>query len=427
MTFELKKLSELCTKITDGSHYSPKEVAGGVPMYSVKDMTQFGFSDATVKRISEDEYEALVKADCTPRVNDVLIAKDGSVLKHVFSIESEVRGALLSSIAILRPNLSLVDSDFLAYALQDPVLRSDVLSNYVSGSGVPRIVLKDFKNISIQTPKIAIQRRISKLLKSLDRKIQKNIAISETLEEISQTFFESWFVDFDPVKAKMVGEKPSGIYESTARLFPHSMEESERGLIPTGWILRSLDEISDYLNGLAMQKFPVIDELNTLPVIKIAQLRAGNTSGADVASGLLDHRYVINDGDILFSWSGTLEVEIWAGGPGALNQHLFKVTGASVPDWFSYLSTRHHLPMFRAIASGKATTMGHIQRGHLSEAKIAVPPKELLEAAHKILQPLLKLKLATLVSNRTLLELRDGLLPRLVSGELQIPEETLAS
>lgn len=279
--------------------------------------------------------------------------------------------------------------------------------------------------IPVQSPEE--QAAIGKTLSALDEKIAINRATAKTLEEMAQTIFKSWFMDFEPVKAKMAGETPLGMDFKTASLFPDSFVDSEIGSIPRGWVVRGLDEISEYLNGLAMQKFPVVDESNTLPVIKIAQLRAGNTDGADVASGLLDHRYVIKNGDILFSWSGTLEVEIWAGGPGALNQHLFKVTGGAVPDWFAYLSTCHHLPTFRAIASGKATTMGHIQRGHLSEAKIAVPPKELLDATNGILQSILALKLATLVSNRNLAELRDSLLPRLVSGELQIPEEMLAS
>jgi type I restriction enzyme S subunit len=225
----------------------------------------------------------------------------------------------------------------------------------------------------------------------------------------------------------MVGEKPAGMDAATAALFPDSMEDSELGLIPKGWKVHSLDEISEYLNGLAMQKFPVIDESEQLPVIKIAQLRAGNTQGADMASGLLDSRFIINDGDILFSWSGTLEVETWAGGPGALNQHLFKVTGKNVPDWYSYLSTKSFLSFFREIASGKATTMGHIQRGHLSESKLAIPDLELLNRATETIEPIVSLKVKTLIESRNLAEIRDSLLPRLISGELQIPEELLVS
>ena len=313
------------------------------------------------------------------------------------------------------------DLNFLYYLLKALPITSN------SDSAVPGLNRDFAHSLEFHVPPFATQKAIGLVLRVLDKKIDLNIALSKTLEDVAQTIFKSWFIDFDPVRAKIAGETPVGLNNEISSLLPDSFVDSEIGSIPGGWVVRGLDEISEYLNGLAMQKFPVVDELNTLPVIKIAQLRAGNTDGADVASGLLDHRFVVKDGDILFSWSGTLEVEIWAGGRGALNQHLFKVTGVAVPDWYAYLSTCHHLPTFRAIASGKATTMGHIQRGHLSEAKIAVPPKELLEATHGILQPILDLKLATLVSNRTLEELRDSLLPRLVSGELQIPEDMVAS
>jgi type I restriction enzyme S subunit len=297
----------------------------------------------------------------------------------------------------------------------------------IRGSAQSFISQTDIRELVIQLPELGVQKFIGNFLYELEQKIAVNLGISSTLEEIAEALFKSWLIDFEPVKTKMAGEKPLGIDSDTSSLFPESMDDSELGLIPKGWTVHGLDEISDYLNGLAMQKYPFVDGLTALPVIKIAQLRAGNTKGADIASGLLDPRYVIKDGDILFSWSGTLEVEIWAGGPGALNQHLFKVTGATVPDWFSFLSTRHHLSMFREVATSKATTMGHIQRGHLSEAKIAVPPKKLLETMGEVFEPLVTLRIAHLVSNRTLLELRDSLLPRLVSGVFEIPKEMLAS
>jgi type I restriction enzyme S subunit len=191
--------------------------------------------------------------------------------------------------------------------------------------------------------------------------------------------------------------------------------------------VQALSDIGEFRNGLAMQKFPVVDDDYVLPVIKIAQLRAGNTVGADLASGLIDPKYVISDGDILFSWSGTLEIEHWAGGQGALNQHLFKVLGTTVPDWFIYFSSRNHLPEFRRIASGKATTMGHIQRGHLAEAKVAVPPVELLTSAGEMFSAFIAEKVALVVQNAALTEIRDALLPRLISGELRIPEEMMVS
>jgi type I restriction enzyme S subunit len=304
---------------------------------------------------------------------------------------------------------------------------SSSFDDVTTGSAQPQITVANLSLKRILLPDLQTQKSIALLMKNIDGKIATNIALSRTLENLAQIIFKSWFTDFEPVKAKMAGNKPVGMDAETAALFPDSMEESKLGFIPKGWEARSLDEISEYLNGLAMQKFPVIDEDNKLPVIKIAQLRAGNTKGADMASGLLDPKFIIKDGDTLFSWSGTLEVETWTGGSGALNQHLFKVTGKNVPNWYSYLSTKSFLSFFREIASGKATTMGHIQRGHLSESKLAIPNSELLNRVTEIIEPIISLKIKTSIESRNLAEIRDSLLPRLISGELQIPDEMLAS
>ena len=106
----------------------------------------------------------------------------------------------------------------------------------------------------------------------------------------------------------------------------------------------------------------------------LAQLRAGSAKGAEQANTRVPPDYVIDDGDLIFSWSGSLLVELWCGGKGALNQHLFKVTSAKAPKWFCFQWLRYYLPDFQAIAADKATTMGHIRRHHLTEALVVVPP-----------------------------------------------------
>jgi len=157
-----------------------------------------------------------------------------------------------------------------------------------------------------------------------------------------------------------------------------------------------------------------------LPVIKIAQLRAGKTNGADRASADLEPDYVVEDGDLLFSWSGSLECVLWAGGQGALNQHLFKVTSDKYPKWLCYLGIHQHLDDFRHIAAGKATTMGHIQRHHLADAKLPLASPELLQAMDRIIQSIIESTWRRSVQSRTLAALRDLLLPKLISGELQV-------
>jgi len=269
-------------------------------------------------------------------------------------------------------------------------LKSLDFTGYNSGSAQPSLNRNYIYLIRTRVPQPSEQRAIASVLGALDDKIELNRRMNETLEALARALFQNWFVD-----------------------------ATQAGL-PKGWEVRGLDEIANFLNGLALQKFPPNGD-DSLPVIKIAQLRAGHTDGADRAGTNLPSQYIIEDGDVLFSWSGSLEVEIWCGGRGALNQHLFKVTSEHFPKWFYYLWTRHHLADFQNTAANKATTMGHIQRHHLREAKVFVPPPALMETMNKRFTPLLDKLIANRLESRTLAALRDALLPKLLSGELRMP------
>jgi len=276
------------------------------------------------------------------------------------------------------------------------------------------------RRLRIPLPPLKEQQAIAHVLGTLDRKVELNRMLNQTLGAIARSLFKSWFVDFDPIRAK-AEKRDSGLPEALARLFTSTFEKSEIGGIPKDWKVAGLDELGRFLNGLALQKFPPQGD-RFLPVIKIAQLRSEDTSDADRASADLAPEYVVNDGDVLFSWSGSLECILWAAGRGALNQHLFKVTSEVYPKWFYFLWIGEHLEEFRHIAAGKATTMGHIQRGHLSSAKVLIPPAELLNEIGRFFAPLIdQIVNLKLVSN-TLVSIRDALLPKLVSGELRVPD-----
>lgn len=169
--WEFKKLGDLCTKITDGAHHSPKSVDQGYPMYSVKDMSNRGFLTNTARLISKNDYEDLVNQNCKPLAGDVLIAKDGSILKHCFVMQNDCDGVILSSIALLRPNESYVSPHYLAHYFSQDWVKVFVVRALTSGSGVPRIILKDFKTIKIPTPPLPEQQKIAKILTTWDKAI----------------------------------------------------------------------------------------------------------------------------------------------------------------------------------------------------------------------------------------------------------------
>lgn len=245
---------------------------------------------------------------------------------------------------------------------------------------------------------------VVKILSSLDRKIELNNKINADLEEMAQAIFKNWFVDFEPFKdGKFV--------------------DSELGMIPEGWKVGRLTEIASYMNGLAMQKFPPGNNEDSLPVLKIKELGQGFCgTDSDRCSCNIKDECKIHNGDVIFSWSGTLLVDVWCGGDCGLNQHLFKVTSKDYPKWFYYYWTKHHLQEFIHIAKDKAVTMGHIKRGHLEEAMVAIPDNDSMEKAHELFEPILSKMISLRLESSRLSLLRDTLLPRLMSGELEVPE-----
>jgi type I restriction enzyme S subunit len=313
-----------------------------------------------------------------------------------------------------------IDHTFLKYVL---LADRDALFRFAHGTTHQTIYFPEAKAFHVCLPPLEEQKRIAHILGTLDDKIELNRRMNATLEAMARALFQSWFVDFDPVRAKAAGQTPAGMDPATAALFPSEFEDSALGEIPKGWEVRSLDDCADYLNGLALQKYPAIDGEPSLPRLKIAELRKGNTDGAERSNTNLPDKYIVRDGDVIFSWSGSLLVRLWTGGRAALNQHLFKVTSDEFPRWFYYLWTQHHLDDFQATAAGKATTMGHIQRHHLSDAKVIVPSRAVIEAADKLIAPMHEQSVANDLQSRTLATLRDALLPKLLSGELRVGED----
>jgi type I restriction enzyme S subunit len=335
---------------------------------------------------------------------------------------------------------TIADPLFLYYQFKSPEQQEYVRRNAIQ-TGVPHTNLGILRDTPIVLPPLIEQQAIACILGALDDKIELNRRMNQTLEGIARAIFKSWFVDFDPVRANAQRrgaeaqrrkEKQredsaalrlggSALNVDITELFPDEFVESEVGEIPEGWTVQGLSEIGTFLNGLALQKYPPING-QSLPVIKIAQLRKGNTDGADQASIEIDPVYVVDDGDVIFSWSGSLECVLWTGGRGALNQHLFKVTSDSYPKWFYYFWIHYHLPWFRHIAEGKATTMGHIQRHHLTEAKVLTPSTSLLDAMDRVLSPIVNSIIPHSLESRSLVALRDTLLPKLISGALCVPD-----
>ena len=290
---------------------------------------------------------------------------------------------------------------------------------YNSGSAQPSLNRNFIHPIPVDIPSLPEQCAIAHILGALDDKIELNRRMNRTLEEMARAIFQDWFVDFGPVRAKLEGREPY-LSPELWDLFPDRLMDSELGEIPEGWEMKALDEIADYQNGLALQKFRPQEGEDRLPAVKIAQLRSGRADGGEWAKANIRPDCIIDDGDVVFSWSGSLMVKVWCGGRAALNQHLFKVTSREYPKWFYSRRIQSNLSEFQDIAADKATTMGHIKREHLSSTKCVVPDRAMLTTANDTFANLLSQQISFDLRSRTLAAQRDALLPRLLSGQVRL-------
>ena len=379
-----------------------------------------GFQFDEADRFPEQDLAKI--GDKVSQPSDVVFTSKGTVGRLAFVRETTPRFVYAPQLCFWRSLApDVIDARWLYYWMCGAEFTQQISGVKGQTDMADYVSLTDQRRMAITLPPTSIQRAIAGVLGALDDKIEQNRRTARALERLARAIFRAWFVDFEPVKAMAAGatsfpSTPQAVFDA----LPTRFVDSEIGPVPEGWELKPIATIATFLNGLALQKHPPRGDGENLRVIKIAELRKGSAEGAAWANGDVAEQYVIGDGDLLFSWSGTLEAEFWFGGKGALNQHLFKVTSSRFPRWFCFLWIRQHLPWFRAIASSKATTMGHIKRGHLQETPVVVPPNEVLHEANEVIGPIYDLFGQLIIESRKLAAMRDVLLPTLLSGEVRV-------
>ncbi|MFF0675836.1 restriction endonuclease subunit S [Staphylococcus xylosus] len=409
MEFKLKTLAQINQKSLKKATF-PEYIV----YLDTKNLTNGKFEELVYFNKSKDKIPS--RARRIVQKNDILISTVRPNQKHYGFITKDKENYIVSTgFAVITPDETKVNPYFLY-----KYLTLDSITNYLqniaenSTSAYPAIKPSVLSELSIILPDKTIQDYISKLLRSIDDKIDLNEQIIANLQELSQTLFKRWFVDFE------FPDENGNPYKSSGG----EMVDSELGEIPKGWNVKNLDDIANYVNGLAMQKFKPTDNQNSLPVVKIKELKNGSTDeNSNRCTSEIPDKALINDGDIIFSWSATLLVKMWCGGKAGLNQHLFKVSSDKYPKWFYYYWTKRYIDYFIGIANDKATTMGHINRKHLSHAKILIPNDSTLEKFSRTFDDLLEKELSVSKESKRLIELRDTLLPKLMSGEIEIPDD----
>jgi len=282
------------------------------------------------------------------------------------------------------------DINFLFYFFANQEL-IDLSYSSSSGTRMPRADWKFLSQTIWEIPPIKEQKAIAEVLSSLDDKIDLLHRQNKTLEEMAQTLFRQWFIE-------------------------DAKDE---------WGKKPLSKIANFLNGLACQKFPPQNDVDKLPVLKIKDLKAGISDSSDWATTDVKSEYIIESGDVIFAWSASLMVKIWDGEKCILNQHLFKVTSDNYPKWFYYQWCKYHLDRFIAIAQAHATTMGHIKRKDLDNAMCFVPSENEIKVMDKQIAPLIQKLENNSKQIKTLENIRDTLLPKLMSGEVRVKIKNL--
>lgn len=417
----------------DGNHGAihPKAsdfVTAGIPFIMASDMKD-GLVDTTnCAFITAEQAATLRKGFARP--GDVLLSHKATIGR------TAIVGSIDTEFLVLTPQVTYyrvldateLNNRYLKYYFDSEPFQQTLSAWAGAGSTRAYLGITAQRKLPIVLPPIEVQASVAETIGSLDDRITLLRETNATLEAIAQALFKSWFVDFDPVRAKMEGRVPEGMDEATAALFPDGFEESELGLVPRGWERCPVYELANYINGAAYKAFEPNAERRGLPIIKIAELKTGVTSQTAYSDVVMPEKYRIRLGDILFSWSGnpdtSIDTFVWHHGEAWLNQHIFRVIPKrEIERPFVLQLLRYLRPTFAELARNKQTTgLGHVTVADMKRLHIVRPDENAISLFNEIVGPIFEIAFENQRQVQTLTSLRDTLLPRLISGQLHLPE-----
>ena len=431
----IRRLAEVCVPnegIQTGPFgsqlHSADYVEVGTPMITVEHLGENSIEGKNPPLVSADDVKRLSKYKL--KEGDIVFSRVGSVDRRALVSANQDGWMFSGRLLRVRPEPKLVDPTYLSYFFGLPKFKTYIRSIAV-GATMPSLNTGLLSDIPVILPDMAEQVAIGRVLRSLDAKIRVNRALAKSLEDITQAIFRSWFIDFDPIKAKIAGEKPLGLDEKTAALFPDSMEESELGFIPRGWEAVPLTDMfeilsggtpkttnDDYWNG-EIPWFSVIDAPNDGACFFIKTAKTITQAGLKNSAVNL-----VRPGVTVISARGTVGKIAIVATPSTFNQSCYGVEG-KYGDFFTYLLLRNQISRLQSISHGGM--FDTITRDTFSSVFVPKPTVKLMSSFDSLVEPLFFEIRNLQFQNQKLTELRDALLPRLISGELQIPEEMLAS
>lgn len=406
------KFSDLY-KMSSGLSSKPEQAGHGAPFASFRVVFNNYFLPETLDDKMDTSEQEQEKHSIEE--GDILLTRTSETLDELgmssVALKDYPNATFSGFLKRLRPTQDNVSyHKYMAFYLRSYLFRKAMNNNAIMTLRAS-LNEKIFSYLDILLPEFEQQKRIGDFFHLIEKKIDLNHQINAELEAMAKLIYDYWFVQFDFPDANGKPYKSSG-----GKMVYH--EELKRE-IPEGWEVGSLLDIATYVNGLACQKHRPTDD-NFLNVIKIKEMRDGFTEKTEKVKANIPEKVKVYDGDVLFSWSASLEVIIWSGGTGGLNQHIFKVTSEKYPKSYYYFELLNYLQHFKMIANLRKTTMGHITQSHLEQSRIVIPPLKKVIELDKVLSPLLKKLVSNNQQNQQLTSLRDWLLPMLMNGQVSV-------
>ena len=395
------RLESICLLVVDCPHATPKWTDSGVVVLRNQNIKGGRLDLSSPSYTDEEHYLGRVKR-AVPQAGDIVITREAP-MGDVCQIPEGLKCCLGQRQVLLRPDPKKVDSRFLLYALQSPYIQHQIGWNEGTGSTVSNLRIPVLEALSIPTPELAVQREVAETLGAIDDRITLLRETSTTLEAIAQSLFKSWFVDFDPVNAKMQGRAPEGIDQATAALFPDSFEESELGPVPKGWQIGRLDDLLVLQRGFDL---PAQDRTpGDIPIIA-----ASGPSGTH-------HKSMVKGPGVVTGRSGVLgrvflELEdFWP-----LNTTLWVKEFKAATPCYAYEVLR--LLDFKSFNAGSAVPS--LNRNHIHGLPYLLPARACVDTLELVASQIHKRCRVNVKQIQSLASIRDVLLPRLIAGQLQL-------
>ena len=418
-------LASICLLVVDCPHATPKWTDSGVVVLRNQNIKGGRLDLSTPSFTDEEHYEGRTKR-ATPTAGDIVITREAP-MGDVCLIPEGLRCCLGQRQVLLRPDPQKVDARFLLFALQSPYIQFQIGWNEGTGSTVSNLRIPVLESLKIPTPPMSLQVEIATTLGALDDRITLLRETNATLEAIAQALFKSWFVDFDPVRAKMEGRAPEGMDEATAALFPDALEESELGWVPKGWNTQTFRDTINIIGGGTPKTsnpdfwggeipwFSVVDAPNATDVFVVDTDKHITEAGLNGSSTKL-----LPTGTTIISARGTVGRLALTGRPMAMNQSCYGLLGKAGDAYFTYFSTTRLVEQLKQRAHG--SVFDTITQDTFSGVMVSYPRREVIAAFEVSVEPLMLRLRENLLQSETLATLRDTLLPRLISGQLRLPE-----